>query len=84
MPPEEETPFQIDENDNPSNSGDIDMDDDVKIVSEEENDTNDNVDEEIDAIKDGYGEDWHERLQEEGDDNVYEDDDDYFTNSLFI
>ena len=35
--PEEETPFQIEENDNPPNLGDINMDDDVEIVPEDEN-----------------------------------------------
>jgi len=57
---EEETPFQIEENDNPPNLGDIDMDDDVEIVPEDENDTGDNVDEEVDTMDDGYGENWHE------------------------
>jgi len=48
--PEEDTPFQIDGNDNPPNLGDIDVDDDVDIVQDEENDIDDNVDEEVDAM----------------------------------
>ena len=81
---EEDTPFQIDENDNPPNFGDIDIDDDVDIVQEEENDTDDNVNEEVDAIDGACGEDWHEGILEEDDDNVYDDDEDYFTDSMFM
>ena len=77
--PKEETPFQIDENDNPINLGDIDIDDDVEIVPEEKNDTDSNVDEEVGAIDGAYVQDWHEGLLEEDNGNVYEDDDDYFT-----
>jgi len=82
--PEEDTPFQIDENDNPPNLVDIDVEDDVDIDPEEENDTDDNVDEEVDAIDGGYGEESHDGLLDEDDDNVDDDDDDYFTASLFI
>jgi len=82
--PEEDAPFQIDENDNPPNVGDINIDDDVDFVQEEENDTDDNVDEEVDTINGRYGEDWHEGLLEQDDDNVHEDGDDYFTDSMFI
>jgi len=82
--PEDETPFQIDENDNSPNLGDIDMDDDIEIVIEEENDMDDNFDEEVDGIDGGYGEDWHEGLLEENNDNVYEYDDYYFTDSFFM
>ena len=60
------------------------MDNDVEIVPKEENDMDNNVDEEVDAIDGGYGEDWHKVLLEEDDDNVYEDDDYCFTDSLFM
>ena len=60
------------------------MDDDIEIVIEEENDMDDNFDEEVDGIDGGYGEDWHEGLLEENNDNVYEYDDYYFTDSFFM
>ena len=60
------------------------MDDDVPIVQEEENDMDDIVNEEIDAIDDGYGDAWHDGLLDEDDDNVDEDDGDDFTESLFM
>jgi len=68
----------------PPTLADIDVDDDVDIVQEEENDIDDNVDNEVDAIDGGYREDWHEGFLEEDDDNIYEDDDYYFTDSMFM
>lgn len=81
---EDKAPFQIDENNNPSNLRDIDMDDDVEIVPKEDDDTNDKDDEEADAIDGAYGQEEYQGLLEEDDDNLYENDDDYFTDSLFM
>lgn len=52
--PEDETPFQIDENGNPPSLGDMDMDYDAEVVLEEDNDIDDNDDEEVDAIDGAY------------------------------
>ena len=82
--PEEDAPFQIDENKNPPNLVNIDLDEDVDIGPEEENDTDDNVEEEVDAIDGGYGEESHVGLLDEDDENVDDDADDYFTESLFM
>ena len=60
------------------------MDDDIEIVPERDNDMDDNDDEEIDAIGGAYGEEGHQGLLEENDDNLYENDVAYFSDSLFI
>ena len=80
----EDTPFQIDEHESTPNLADVDVEDDAAIVQEEENDTDDNVDEEVDAIDDGYGDAWRGRVLDEDDDNFDEDDDDDFTESMFM
>ena len=51
--PEEDTPFQVDETDNTPNIADVDVDEDVPIVQEDENETDDNGDEEVEAVEDG-------------------------------
>ena len=42
------------------------------------------MDEDVDAIDCRYGEEWHDGLLDEDNDKVYEDDDDYFTESMFM
>ena len=60
------------------------MDEDVPIVEEDENDTDDNVDEEVEAIDDGSEDASHDGLLDEDDDNVDDDDGDDFTESMFM
>ena len=88
--PEEDSPFQIDEHDDTPTLGDVDVDDDVEIVQEEENHTDDGVEEEDDAVDvDIVEEDENDTCDSveeevEDDDNVDEDDDYYLTESMFM
>ena len=81
--PEEDSPFQIDKNDNTPNLADVDVDEDVPIVEEEENGTDDNVDEEVVAVDDGSEDASHDELLDEDYDSVDDDDGDDFTESMF-
>ena len=82
--PEEDTPFQVDENDNTPNLADDDVDEEVPIVEEDENETDDNGDEEVEAVEDGSEDASSDGLLDEDDYAVDDDDGDHFTETMFM
>jgi len=78
--PEEDTPFQVDENDNTPNLADVDVDVDVPLVAQEENENEDNGDAEDEAVEDGSEDTSQDGLLDDDDDDVEDDDgDDFFS-----
>lgn len=82
--PEDDIPFQVEENEDPPSLGDMDIADDAEIVQEQDEELDDNEDDELDNDDTAYGADEFEGPQAEEPDDIYDSDDDYFSDSPLI